>query len=400
MRVSIFFLVVIGFFCSILSGQSPHIYCNFPGGNIRVDSIVADTAYLSPDQRDTRGTWFYWCFAVRHTAGRSITFKFPPRVIGSCGPAISFDSGWTWRYTDTVHRSKPMDSFTHVFTTADEVRFSVGMPYTQRNFDLFSQQYLAMKKNIDVDVLCITPQKREIKIYTIHPAQDVKYKLFFTARQHSCEMMASYVLEGMIDYFLTYSSDLIRDSAEIKFIPFVDADGVEAGDQGKNRIPRDHNRDYSGSSIYCSTAAIRELLPAWSDNKLVVGIDLHCPGLLGWSSEQIYFYGSENKISEAEELNLTDLVMRYQQGELKMKREAFYIFGSPNNKGIDYKQGMGLRYFMQTIPGIRIATTLEFPYAVVDGKIVTQNNARQFGYDLGCAIDMYLQGLSIRSGHD
>ena len=48
----------------------------------------------------------------------------------------------------------------------------------------------------------------------------------------------------------------------------MDKDGVEDGDQGKNRRPGDHNRDWDGESIYNSTEAVREFLLVWSDNKL------------------------------------------------------------------------------------------------------------------------------------
>ena len=41
-----------------------------------------------------------------------------------------------------------------------------------------------------------------------------------------------------------------RRNVEVLAIPFMDKDGVEEGDQGKNRKPRDHNRDYIGQSVH------------------------------------------------------------------------------------------------------------------------------------------------------
>ena len=57
---------------------------------------------------------------------------------------------------------------------------------------------------------------------------------------------------------------LVREGCEPRIriealVPFVDKDGVEEGDQGKNRAPRDHNRDYAGASMYPETGALREL---------------------------------------------------------------------------------------------------------------------------------------------
>ena len=87
---------------------------------------------------------------------------------------------------------------------------------------------------------------------------------------------------------------------EFFVVPFVDKDGVEDGDQGKNRRPHDHNRDYGGRadgdhSIYASTRALRERIPAWSGGKLRVALDLHCPWIRGEHNEVIYFVGGYEK---------------------------------------------------------------------------------------------------------
>lgn len=56
----------------------------------------------------------------------------------------------------------------------------------------------------------------------------------------------------------------LREQVEFFVVPFMDKDGVEAGDQGKNRRPYDHNRDYQGESLYASVRAMRELVTAGS----------------------------------------------------------------------------------------------------------------------------------------
>ena len=50
--------------------------CAYPGGNILVEKIEGDTAFLRQDVRDTEGDWFYWNFRVRGAAGRTIHFHF------------------------------------------------------------------------------------------------------------------------------------------------------------------------------------------------------------------------------------------------------------------------------------------------------------------------------------
>jgi hypothetical protein len=60
----------------------------------------------------------------------------------------------------------------------------------------------------------------------------------------------------------------------------MDIDGVEDGDQGKNRTPHDHFEDYGEASLYNSVSALKRyalgLNPA-------MFIDLHCPSK--WNDE-------------------------------------------------------------------------------------------------------------------
>ena len=75
------------------------IDAGFPGGNILVEKIEGDSAFIRQDLRDTRGDWFYWHFRVRGAAGRKLTFHFTrSNVIGVRGPAVSTDAGSTWSW--------------------------------------------------------------------------------------------------------------------------------------------------------------------------------------------------------------------------------------------------------------------------------------------------------------
>jgi hypothetical protein len=56
----------------------------------------------------------------------------------------------------------------------------------------------------------------------------------------------------------------LRDRVEFLIVPFVDKDGVEEGDQGKNRHPHDHNRDYATPCLYPEVQALRERAAGWS----------------------------------------------------------------------------------------------------------------------------------------
>ena len=81
--------------------------------------------------------------------------------------------------------------------------------------------------------------------------------------------MASWTLEGVLEAVLADTPDgrWARENVEWMAVPFMDLDGVEQGDQGKNRQPHDHNRDYLGRSIYPTVAALKEFVPGWSAGK-------------------------------------------------------------------------------------------------------------------------------------
>ena len=122
-----------------------------------------------------------------------------------------------------------------------------------------------------------------------------EHRVFLTARHHACEALASYVLEGLMDAVLADQQDgaWLREHVEFMVVPLVDKDGVEDGDQGKNRKPHDHNRDYI-QTIYPSVREITRRVPDWSQGKLAITFDLHCPHIRGPHNEVIYFVGGRD----------------------------------------------------------------------------------------------------------
>jgi hypothetical protein len=82
-------------------------------------------------------------------------------------------------------------------------------------------------------------------------------------------------------------------------IPFVDIDGVEEGDQGKNRNPHDHNRDYTERPIYRSVTAITDYVQKLPN--VVAGIDFHAPFKWGNRDDQPFFVKQASPIKEKTE---------------------------------------------------------------------------------------------------
>jgi hypothetical protein len=380
--------VIILIFCENTVVQGFNIYSDFPSGNISVEKLKNDTLWLHPDLRDTRGDWFYWCFAVDNASGKTLTFVFTKsNVFTAEGPAVSFDNGSTWNWLGG--KAVKNETFSYKFKTNDEVRFSMGMPYTQKQFDLFIKPFL-VSSCVTLDNLTRTKAGRGIERLIIKPLYgEVKYKVLITARHHACEMMANYEIEGIIKDIL--NNEWLKKNIEFCIIPFVDKDGVETGDQGKNRIPHDHNRDYSDTSIYESTAALKRWVPVWSEKKLAVALDLHCPWIRGEYHENILVVGSaDEKVARQEKL-FCQILKSVNNGELKVSEKMYMPYGTDWNTAQEYTEGVSFGKWASTLEGMKLPISIEFPYAINEDQMITQENSSNFGIDIAEAIMKYLE---------
>jgi hypothetical protein len=272
--------------------QDLNVDCDFPGGNILVDKIEGNDIFLHQDLRDTTTDWFYWYFRINGAAGRTIQVHFTAGdVIGARGPALSSDKGKTWRWLGADCSTGC--SFTCTLPEKlDEVRFSFGMPYTQANLDRFLRHW-GSSPNLRRSTLCLSNSGRPVELLRLGKLEGAAdWQVLLTARHHCCEMMANYAQEGMIEAILG-ANDIASWSCkhvEWTIIPFMDKDGVEEGDQGKNRRPHDHNRDYI-QGIYPETRALRQYVQKWDQN-LAFSLDMHCPWKRGDGNEITYFVGT------------------------------------------------------------------------------------------------------------
>ena len=174
---------------------------------------------------------------------------------------------------------------------------------------------------------------------------------------------------------------------------FVDKDGVEDGDQGKNRRPHDHNRDYNDVSIYPEVAALRAKTRAWSKGKLHVALDLHCPYIRGGHNEDIYIVGSADKAVWKQQQAFGKILQAVNESPLPYQTANNLPFGKSWNTPANYTKGTSFGRWAGTLESIRLATTLEIPYANAGGKSVTPETARGFGRSLARAIRVYLEGI-------
>jgi len=369
----------------VFGKSSFEIDADYPGGNIVVERIRGDTAYIHQDIRDTKGWWFYWNFRVRGAAGRTLVFRFTNRdPIGLRGPAVSTDAGatWSWLGRKTVKKTDKGASFIYTFPKgAKEIRFCFSIPYQLSDLQRFLKTH-AKNPHLGVRELCKSRKGRSVERLHLGKLQgEPMYRVLLTCRHHSCETTASYCLEGILKAILAETDDgqWFRRNVEVMAIPFMDKDGVEEGDQGKNRKPYDHNRDYAGKSIYPSVAALRKFVPKWSNGKLRISIDMHSPS---YNDKNIFFFAGKAEPLHKNTLEFCHILEQQKKGSL--------VYSAKNNKYSDPLPKMN-RGWCSKLPGVLVPVTIEFPYATAAGKAVTADSARAFGCNLAHTIRQYLE---------
>lgn len=404
-----FFIAVLAIGC-VFFGPSPthaqaektpdlRIDADYPGGNILVNEIDGDVIRLAPDLRDTGGWWFYYNFRVHHAAGRKLQFEWTTNSpMAARGPAVSTDDGRTWSWLGQEHVRG--NGFVYeVAEDVSKVQFCLAMPYVMADLKQFLDQH---RDNTSLKIAEHATSSGDRIVPRLHVGQlngEPKHRVLVTCRHHACEMMASYTLEGLIEGFLAddETGRWLRENVELLAIPMMDIDGVEQGDQGKNRRPHDHNRDYEGESIYASVAANKTFVPEWSGGKLRIAMDLHCPWVRGGgenrgSNEQIYLVGGPNATIWNESQAFAAILERVQTGTLPYAAKHNLPWGESWNTA-DAKLNRSFSRWAGDLEGIRVATTMEIPYATAGGKPVTPDSARALGHDIARAMHRYLSLL-------
>ena len=369
------------------------IDCDFPGGNIVVDSIQGDRVTLRVDMRDSDWKWFYWAFRVRGAAGRTIEFSFPSKwELGVRGPGVSLDQGLAWKWHPG--ESRKAASFSYSFPAdASEVWFSVGMPYTERHLRAWLAKHSG-HPHLAIEALVKSRKGRDVEMLRLGRLDgQASRKILLTSRHHACEMMTNYALEGVMASVLA-DDDAGRwywDNTEILVIPFVDKDGVEDGDQGKNRKPFDHGVDYSDKNLYVETAALREVVPAWAGDRLRLALELHCPGLREELNEHLHFFGVMEGDQPGRLNEFTGIFDRI--------KTCPFPHDPATNMPVDIREfkepnARGEVPFSQWAAGLvrnGLVGGFELPYANAGGVEVNAESARALGRDLARAMSGFFE---------
>ena len=379
------------------------VEADFPGGNIVVQRLASDTVWVAPDLRDTQAKqwWFYWNFRLRAPAGRPVNVVFTDRnPLGVRGPALSIDGGKTWRWLGAAAVAaqkvdgRPTWSFVaEVPAGATDVRYAFCPQYLEDHLQAWRKKHEGHPA-LRLGELARSRQGRAVELIRAGCLDAAKSRgvVLLTARHHCCETMASYALEGWLEAVLA-EDDLgrrWRSNWEVRAAPFMDKDGVEAGDQGKNRTPHDHNRDYNAEPRYPEVAAMMQL-GGEIGRRVVAAVDLHCPHIRGEWNDRVYLVGSPEAAVWQGQTGFAAVLERVQEGTIRFRAADCLAYGTAWNTANNTRQGRSFGGWATTaFPEARLVTTIEIAYADALGAEVNATSARALGRDLARALAEFL----------
>ena len=344
------------------------IHNDFIGGNIRLKELRGDVAVLENELRDTEVTWFYWAFCIEGAEGRELTFELEKDRLGYFGPAVSHDLH-EWHWLGECNEN----SFTYRFgENESRVYFAHNMLYHPDQFLAFCES-----KGLRTDELCKSRKGRSVPCLMLGEG---KRSIIFTSRHHACESTGTYVMQGIIEEL---SCSPIPDS-RILFVPFVDYDGVFDGDQGKARIPHDHNRDYLDEPIY---PEIRAIMAHADKYGLKYGFDLHSPWHKGGVNDKIFVVRNRT-----DKLDKFDRFSDIFAGEITADSMS-YAKENDFPPCFDWNQpSANFGFTMNSRPDCDLAFSLETAYFGTENDKVSQKKLIELGRCFARAIKKYMEG--------
>ena len=370
---------------------------NVPSGNVIVDGIDGDVVRLRQDLRDSPD-WFYWAFRVRGAEGRTLRFEFDPTHAGggpvsARGAAVTSDGGVSWRYTEKESHSKR--HFTYTFGPNErEVWFYQTFQYFPWQWDAFLARHATDRGTVFVtDTLCVSRKGRTVPkarfgCLTGKPT----YRVFLSSRHHCGEATATYALEGLLERVFRKDGmgAWLRANVEFLVVPFVDYDGVVDGDQGKNRRPHDHNRDYD-HFLYPETTALADWIRTHADNRIDVFLDMHCPWVRDGGNEKLaQVYGADAR-NTAAQIRWGQLLERLQRGALAYREADDVRWMTGWNCPANGAAGLSCtKWARKVLKGCRLVTTYEIPFHTANGRVVTPRACRDLGEDTADVLKAFL----------
>lgn len=252
------------------------VHTDFPGSSacdLRVEGNVVRFAAVRHES--VYSMW--WQFALRGPGGAvRCVWERTDEVLGSPGldlvVPVTNAAGRGWRRVDprTCYHSPSQREFGFtVPTVPGETRVAYCYPYDWERVEAFVAD-VAQHPGATVRELARSEGGRPFRLLTLgHGERHV----WLTARHHAGETPGAYVLQGAVYEFLRHPRWLA--GMTIHIAPAMDVDGVAEGWYGKEREPRDYNRDYCARPCRPEVRAL--MAYAEEVGKADLMLDFHAP---------------------------------------------------------------------------------------------------------------------------
>lgn len=369
----------------IAADSGLRVLLGYPGANAAEVAVDGDTITARPELRDAGDDWlFYWNLGIESDVSRTVTVSFPEEVVGPWGPAVSQDRGeWSWLGADA---SVDRTAFRYEFDQGERTYFAFSLPYVQQDFEQVWDD-VGGGVHIGRSTLTTTERGRTVPVLRIGDSEANTHAVF-TCRHHACESPASFVLDGL----LSRLADGPPESWCAHVVPFVDLDGVQRGDQGKQRLPHDHNRDYAESNgvtddidpLYPATGAIKRYVRRL-DGTIPLALDLHSPFKWGSPHDRVFFAGAPAGASDADRrfARVLDDESDDRAGSLCFRAEEG--FAEPGGRG-----GSATFTAFLDREGATVSRALEVPYFGTGENQVTPDSCRGLGRAVARTVERFL----------
>lgn len=205
---------------------------------------------IRPDTNSDDRQWFY--FAVEEAAGRRLTFRLRNASKTNCPshwfyarPVYSSDGGTTWKRIAEKGRCD-IDTDVYTFThhvESDRDLIAYHYPYSYSDFlgklAEWTNSPLVTREQIGSSL-----NGRPIEALRCGNLENPAFGFWFTARQHSAETPASFVMEGFVDFLLSDDprAAALRAETATHIVPMINPDGVHAGNYRDNAAGVNLNR--------------------------------------------------------------------------------------------------------------------------------------------------------------
>jgi hypothetical protein len=101
--------------------------------------------------------------------------------------------------------------------------------------------------------------------------------------------------------------------------------------------------------------------------------------------------GKSDPDIKKEQIRFNALLEQNATGVLKFRAQDYLAYGEAWNTENYRSKGQTFSQWASGLEGIRLSTSLEFPYAIMLGEEVTPDRAREFGHAVALSIRDYFQ---------